>query len=324
MRAAGLAGLLCFFGALHAQPSTDEILTEMGFSAAEIRRVLAGEFVTAKLRAVSDRDLSYDVAFLVKTSPATLGEQILEGTRVADDAQVQAYGALSGPGSLDDFAGLRLTSEEARALSIAEPGMAANLSAEEYESFRALRGKTTQAVEEQLRRTLLARYRSYRASGLAGVAPYARGASRVADVTPDLTRAVESMVALQKHLPTLYTMLLEYPRAPAPEVRESFRWVKSIIRDKATYTLAHVLIISDGGARAVVRRTFYVSTGYNAEQSVAGLLPVEGGTVVIYLTHAFTDQVAGSSGALKRSVGSRIMAERMREIFETTRKRIER
>jgi hypothetical protein len=53
------------------------------------------------------------------------------------------------------------------------------------------------------------------------------------------------------------------------------------------------MVASDGGARAVVRRTFYVSTAYNAEQSVAGLLPVAGGTVVLYMTHAFTDQVAG-------------------------------
>jgi hypothetical protein len=58
------------------------------------------------------------------------------------------------------------------------------------------------------------------------------------------------------------------------------------------------LVASDGGARAVVCRTFYVSTGYNAEQSVASLLPVAGGTVVLYMTHAFTDQVAGSGGSV--------------------------
>ena len=42
-----------------------------------------------------------------------------------------------------------------------------------------------------------------------------------------------------------------------PLVQENFFWVKSII-----------------------------STGYNGEQSVAGFLPVQGGTVVVCLAHA--------------------------------------
>jgi hypothetical protein len=322
--AAGLASLLCVWGAVHAQPSTDQILAEMGFSAAEQRRVMDGEFVTAKLGGVSERDLAYAVAFLVKSSPEALSEQVLDGTRVADDAQVRTYGVLSGAGTLNDFSTLQITDDEARALSSVEPGAATNFSAEEFASFKALRGQATQTVQEQLRQTLLTRYQSYQTSGLAGVAPYARGRSGATDVASDLTKAVQSMVALQQHLPELYTVLLDYPRTPAPAIRQSFRWVKSIIRDKPTYLLDHILVASDGGARAVVRRTFYVSTGYDAEQSVAGLLPVAGGTVVLYMTHAFTDQVAGSGGSVKRSIGSRVMADRMREIFETSRKRIER
>jgi hypothetical protein len=296
----------------------------MGFSAVEQRRVLDGEFVTAKLVGVSERDLAYAVAFLVKSSPETLSEQVLDGTRVADDAQVRAYGALSGPGALDDFSALKITDDEARALTSVEPGDTTNFSAGEYASFKALRGQATQTVQDQLRRTLLTRYQAYRTSGLAAIVPYVRGRSGAGDVASDLTKAVQSMVALQKHLPELYTVLLDYPRAPAPAIRQSFRWVKSIIRDKPTYLLDHVLVASDGGARAVVRRTFYVSAGYNAEQSVAGLLPVAGGTVVLYMTHAFTDQIAGSGGPVKRSIGSRLMADRMREIFETARRRIDR
>jgi hypothetical protein len=208
--------------------------------------------------------------------------------------------------------------------SSVEPGDGTNYSAEEHATFKALRGGTTQAVQDQLQRTLLARYQSYRASGLVGIAPYVRGGGGVTEIASDLTKAVRSMVALQAHMPELYAVLLDYPRATAPGLRQSFRWVKSIIRDKPTYVLAHILVASDGGARAVVRREFYVSAGYNAEQSVAGFLPVTGGTVVLYMSHAFTDQVTGSGGSLKRSIGSRVMAAQMKEIFETARKRIER
>ena len=73
-----------------------------------------------------------------------------------------------------------------------------------------------------------------------------------------------------------------------------------------------------------MRREFYVSAGYNAEQTIAGFLPVEGGTIVVYTSHAFTDQVAGASGSLKRSIGSRIMADQLKAMFEAGRKRIER
>ena len=316
--------LFCLSGALHAQPSTDQILTKMGFSAVEKRRVLDGDFVTTKIGAVSERDLSFSVAFLVKISPQALSEQVLAGAHVADDGQVRAYGLLSGPGSLTDFSELRITEDEARALSQSEPGDDSNYSAGELALFNALRGKAMQAVQEQLRQVLLARYQSYRASGLGGIAPYARDGGRVSDVASDLTKAVRSMTALQEHMPELHRVLLDYPRAKSPEIRQSFRWVKSIIRGRPTYALAHVLAASDGDVRAVVRREFYVSAGYNAQQVVAGFLPVAGGTVVLYMSHAFTDQVTGAGGSLKRTIGSRVMADQLKEIFENSRKRIER
>jgi hypothetical protein len=73
-----------------------------------------------------------------------------------------------------------------------------------------------------------------------------------------------------------------------------------------------------------VRREFYVSAGYNAQQVVAGFLPAAGSTVVLYMSHAFTDQVTGVGGAVKRNIGSRIMADQLKAIFENSRKRIER
>src|SRR5262245_44498658 len=89
--------------AIHAEVSADEVLTEMKFSAAEKQRVLKGEFVSSDVGAVSDRDLAFAVAFLVKASPEAIRKRSLEGELFAEDAQVQAYGKLSAPGSLTDF-----------------------------------------------------------------------------------------------------------------------------------------------------------------------------------------------------------------------------
>jgi hypothetical protein len=84
----------------------------------------------------------------------------------------------------------------------------------------------------------------------------------------------------------------------------------------------HELGVAAGGARALVQRQYYVSTGYNAEQAIAGLLPVEAGTVVVYTNNTFTDQIGGFGDALKRSIGRRVMSSKLKQIFDATRAQI--
>ncbi len=76
----------------------------------------SGQFVNVSAQGVSERDLAFAIAFLVKTPPETLAKQIVAGELVTADEQVKAYGEISGEGSLADFAKLTLTGEEAKAL----------------------------------------------------------------------------------------------------------------------------------------------------------------------------------------------------------------
>jgi hypothetical protein len=283
--AAAAARLCSLPPAAHAQPSADQLLTDMRLSAADKQRVLNGEFVTA-------------------------------------DAQAQAHGEIKGAGSLADFAGLKITSDEARALASAKAGDALNLSASEIAAFTAVRGGSPEAIQQQLQKMLLARYQTYRTSGLAGVASYDRGGGRTTDLAADLRKASEATGGLKTYLPAFQAVLLGYPKVTAPQVRENFFWVKSIIQGKPTYVLTHIMAAPDGAARAIVRRQYYASTGYNGEQSVAGFLPVQGGTVVVYASHAFTDQVTGFGGSMKRSIGSSVMAGKMKEIFDAGRRKV--
>lgn len=309
-------------GRSHAQPSADQVLTDMGLSAADQQRVLKGEFVTADLAGVSERDLAFAIAFLVnKSAPDAIARRLVAGDLVSADAQVQAHGVISGSGSLADLAGLKITVDEAKALSSAKAGDALNFSAAEITALKSAPGGTPDAVQQALRQVLLARYRAYRAAGLAGIAPYDRG-GRTTDVASDLRKASEAARGLVKYLPVFQKVLLGYPKATAPELRENFFWVKSIIEGKPTYILTHILSARDGEARAVARRQYYASTGYNAEQSVAGFLRVQGGTVVVVASHAFTEQVTGFGGSMKRSIGSSIMASKMKEIFDAGRKEV--
>ena len=61
---------------------------------------------------------------------------------------------------------------------------------------------------------------------------------------------------------------------------------------------------------------------HSARPLFAGFLPVGGGTVVAYAAHAFTDQVAGFGGSMKRSIGRRVMADQMKKMFEAGRKEV--
>jgi len=304
----------------HAQPSADQVLSDMGLSDGDRQKVLNGEFVNADVPSVSDRDLSFGIAFLVKTPPAALAKQAMSGNLVTADAQVQSWGEIKGAGSPADFDKLKITADEAKTLAAAKPGEALNLSAAEIAAFAGAGGKPD-AILEGLKKMLLARHQAYRASGLAGIAPYDRG-GRTTDHGADLRKASEASAGLKKYVPAFYAVLLGYPKATAPQMRENFFWVKSIIEGKATYILAHLMGAPDGGAAAFARRQYYASTNYNGEQSTGGFLPVPNGTVVVVVSHAFTDQVAGFGGSMKRSIGSSMMAKKMREIFDAGRKKV--
>jgi hypothetical protein len=292
--------------------SADEVLTHIGLSATDKQRVLSGELVTADLPGVSERDLSVAVmAFLTKTSPESLSRQVMAGEMITADAKVQVAGPIKGAGSPADFAGLTITPDEARELAAARPGDALNLSAGESAALAGTPAGDAEAVRQQLHRILLARYQAYRTSGLAGIAPYDRGGGRTSDVAADL----------KKYLPGFHAVLLGYPTPTVPQLTESFFWIKSIVDDRATYVLSHLMAVPDGDARAVVRRQYYVSTRYNGEQAIAGFLPAQRGTVVVYAEHAFTDQVAGFGGRLKRGIGERMLARKLKEIFEAAREK---
>jgi len=313
----GGAGLLCGPPA-HAQPTADQLLSDVGLSSDDKQRVLNREFVTADIGAVSERDLAFAIVFLVKTSPDNLSKKIVAGDLVTADEEVKAFGVISPAGTMADFAKLDISNQAARTLAGAQAGESLNLGTSEIAAFSALQGATTHAVQQQLHRMLLARYQSYRASGLAGITPYDRGGSTT-DLASDLRKAGQSAKHLENYVPGFYAVLLNYPKATVPGMRENFFWLKYDIQGKETYVLAHMLAAADGAARVVVQRQYYASTGYNGEQAVAGFLPVQEGTLVVYGAHAFTDQVTGFGGSMKRGIGRRVMADQMKKIFEAER-----
>jgi len=306
-----------------APPTPEDILAYFKISETDKQRVLNGELVSAVVPEVSERDLANSFIFLVKITPEALTKQLEEGQLTSGDPQVKTFGILRGEGSPGDMSLLTLSDAQAQAFAKAKRGSALNLATSEITAFNAVAGGDRAAVQRTLQEVLLGRYRAYRDGGLTSITPYDRGGS-ITDVAGDLRKATESFTVMKKYLPAFYAMLLDYPKAREPQARERFFWAIYDVNGTPTYVLTHIMTVKDGANRVFASRQYYVSQGYNTEQALGGFMPVQGGTMVVYAAHAFTDQVAGMGGSLKRGIGRRVMAEKLRDMFEANRKRIER
>ena len=306
-----------------ALPTADEALELLGFSADAKKQVLAGEFVTTKEKSTSDRELSAALAFLVNKPPSEMIEEVRKGLVMTVDPDTLAHGEIHGAGSLDDFKGIAFATDAKKQTKLfldAEPGGDLNLSSSEIAAFNALDAKAAggsaqQLVETQLRQSLLSRYQAYKSKGLDGIAPYERGGGDQTPAGGDLKRASEAAAGFKKQVPVFYDTLVGYPSSKAPKLEEQFDWTHYNAHGTPVFILTHRFWMPDADGWVLAVRQFYVSGSYNVGQALVGLLPVEKGTLVVYLNRTSTDQVAGFGGSTKRSLGSKIMISQLEDLF---------
>jgi len=303
-----------------AQPSdTEKILEELGFPADTLAQVRAGEMVETALESSEEREIAAGLAFLVKESPEALAKELREGLLISIDANARAHGTLSSDGTLAQLAALKLGDLE-DAYRNAKPGGDLNLSSAEIQAFQALKGEPASAVEEQVKKSLLERYQAYRRSGLDGIAPYDRGGKERSGGA-DLRSASQALSVVKDHAPAFYDTLLHYPKKPASGFSETFNWQRYKAHGDPVFILTHGFRAEHpDGSVVACQRQFYVSGEYNVEQAVAGLLPVPEGTLVVYTNRTSTDQVAGFGGGAKRSMGEKVMASQLRDLFAKLQK----
>ncbi len=315
-----IVSIICLPLFASAQLTADEVLSEMGWSADEKKRILAGEFVTGQRKSVSDRDLAISIGFLVKVPPSDLAKELLAGKLMKANDQIMTHGTISGEGSLKDMEALKLANSDDYLK--AKPGGDINLDADEIKAFKALKGKpdATQAAEKELHKMFLARYQAYRKSGLTGISPYDRGDGKKTDPGKDLLLDTDAVKILQKQVPSFHKVMIDYPKATIDGLDEQFFWILYDIDGKPNYVLTHHFSAPVGDIQLVVNRQFYVANTYNVMQEVAGFFPVKEGTLVVYVNHLSTDQVAGFGGSSKRKIGGKIMAKKIKALFEKSRK----
>ena len=300
-------------------PDAEAFLEDLGFNPDQISQVKGGGFVEGTIQASTERELVAALAFLVQTTPTQLVNQMREDVLDRVDPNTIAFGVIAGGPSLASFAKLALQPDgEKRAKAYADAGPDAdlNLSAEEIAAFDALgSAPTPAAVEAALRKALLARVQAYQAQGLAGVAPYARSGGKTRSPGDDLRSATTATKKLEQLVPNAFQALLAYPSSKPSGFEETFDWSHYQAHGVPTIALTHTLFIPEGSAWVVAQRQFYVSSGYNCEQSISGFLPMQQGTLVVYTNRTSTDQVTGFGGSAKRAIGSKLLSSELETLY---------
>ena len=222
--------------------------------------------------------------------------------------------------------------KEARRYLNAEPGDELNLDAQEIAAFQALKaaskdgGVPVQQVEVLLREGLLARYQAYPTKGLAGITPYERKRGHQLLTNDELTLAAKQAKLVTKYLPSVYNAMLNYPPAKTKEgevLEEQYYWLIIELSGRPMYVLAHRMLFRIGEAYAVLDRHFYTSHDYNSLQQGMLALPTKNGTLVAYLRHVSTDQVAGFGSGAKHPVARALMAPHVKDLLEALRTKAE-
>jgi hypothetical protein len=324
MRELRLAG--CLFAAIVAlvalpasgeSPTLQDFLTAMDISPKDVERTRAGEFITGTAKLSNDREIVATLAFLARNiQPDELVARLKQGLLDATDKQTIVFSIIPDSPTLESFKDLRLRKESVRKFARAKPGDDTNFSAEEIEALGKLGKKpTAEQVEQVIHAALLTRVEAYKAAGLAGIAPYLRSRSKERFPGVDLELASLATPTIEKVTPDVYRLLLEYPTSIPQGTQESYRWNYLEANGEPTIVLSHNLYVPEGEIWIVIQRHIYVSEGYNCEQAVAAFVPVAEGTAVFYANRTSTDQVSGFGGSLKRSIGSKMLANTLKALF---------
>ena len=312
-----------------AAPTLDEVAADFGLGKDDVQRVRNGELVNTTTKETSDRELAVVMVFLVKAPMQKLVVSFKGGPSSRNDPQVQSVTEISAEGAFVEPKSVVLQpggdKETQRYLNAAR-GDTLNLSLAEIATLVALKamgGAGQLQVEDAVRQLLLARYQAYRDKGLAGIAPYARGKDKGSQPADDLRRATEAAKGIKKYAEAFYDVLMNFPQGIPAGLTQHFFCIRYAMSGRPNFALRQRLAMPVDDAYVIADRDFYVSSGYNDTQAVAGLLPVENGTVVVYLARATTDQLGGFGASAKQSIGRGVMARQIRQILEKARAGLE-
>lgn len=286
------------------------ILDGLGVGERDRDRLVEGEVLAFDGEAWEQtaRELSADATVLVNRPLADVLEQVQEVPTIIPQKYLLEHREISGNA---DFADVGFTAEEyehADALLNAKVGKKFNLSKAEVAELRRIgasaRGRDArlEAASEAMRKILLDRYRAYRATGLAGVAPYQRSSRKAISVGDELTLTTETFEPFAEYFPAYYRVMRNYP-AGAECCEHIFRWLKVRIKKRPAFALTHTIIQEQDDFLLITERHFYVSSTLNSVQVTLSWVPWDQDTQMGLAVSASTDVLDSFMGRVLRPLG---------------------
>lgn len=299
-------------------------MTALGFGDADLAKVWGGEIVARNIDERSDRELAIAVVMRLRESHREFYERVRGGQFFEIDSTVLQAEEIpptsTGPAA---FSKLRLDPEEVRKLGTATPGTEFNLSRSEIDELRHAAAVGDEAVLGAYRQVLAERLRAYQATGIDGVAPYARRGSAQAAPARDLRLAISSIAGLDDRCPSFYRSFADFPARADPGVSHHFFWAVQRIQARPTVILSHWALQLHEEFAVAGERQFYVGQGYDALQIVVGAFSIgPGESLVFYVNRTSTGQVAGFGSSVAHPLGRKMMLRAVTALFHEIREAV--
>lgn len=173
-----------------------------------------------------------------------------------------------------------------------------------------------------MRAVLIKRYNDYRASGLKGIARYARSKSKKVDVGAELQLTTDTLKPFEGDFPEFVRVMMGYPLGAAC-CQHLFRWVKVRISKRPGFALSHTIVRTTDDYVILAERVFYVSNQLNSLQITTVWLPYEGGGHLGLAMTASADILDSMVGRMLRKVGRNKARDIVADVMKETKADLE-
>ena len=292
------------------------------FSESDVRKIRRGDVVKAPITKTNERQLAAAVACLLRADHDVVLRDYLEVIPVTVGSDVLAHGEIDTDDIRRSLSQLSLGDGEVEELQRViefDGGFGLNLSAGEIAAFDASRKSSPDQqiadAREILVDILVGRTTAYMESGFDAVAPYRRDGATDNDIAAEIRENAEVFPKQISQFSGFRNAWVGMPLSPSVDPDDAYYWLTLDIDKRPVIALSHRLYVKNGEFEAIGIRDFYFTSFFDAGQSIAALLPVPEGILLVTAAHFWVDFWSGSA-KMKHSMGTKMLAKQMQHLVE--------
>jgi hypothetical protein len=292
----------------------------------------AGEAVV-KFLPRGDREMAVFAAVPIDVPGAQLVGWVREIAELKESEHVTGIGRFSAPPVIEDLADLELDDEDLEAIRRCRPGSCGvKLSDVEIwwlTNLAAARGSDWKpAIQDAFRHLVLARVKSYLATGYQKSFPYYDQKVPVS-MAEEFTHLLDQSGFLTTRLPRFAQYLRGFPEAPGQGIESFVYWSKETLGGKPMVIVTHVFIVQgdapDVPEVLVASRQVYANHYMTGALALTAITGGRGGSqsYLTYLNRSRIDVLGGLFGGVTRLVIERRLRGEAAEVVQGLRTRLQ-